>query len=290
MCTYSAPHQQGLLNHIRKHSNEINKDRTNANRQAQNSVPPAPSMPTLDQLMNGTTQQSIDTSPSNTDRISLPPDSAGIAAPPPEAGNEENYNIDGDDEEFLENGRIRNPDAASPSLKYQEEFANINREFDKNKWDLFEDTLRNFVDFAQERVGLKKYNNDVRKARIFNDKDPTQMQRLYRRNRRRAAREVLEIPTAQCPVPQEDLKTNFYPESQGNYDPSIFTSNTSEIEPPDSTSFTPAEVKAKLAKCENTAPGQDRLTYNHLKGVDPDGKTLCQIFNICLKARRIPES
>lgn len=80
------------------------------------------------------------------------------------------------------------------------------------------------------------------------------MQRLYLRNRRRAVREVLEIPTVQCPVSQEDLKSNFYPDAHGSYDPNIFTNNTLEIKPPDTSSFTPAEVKAKLAKCENTAP------------------------------------
>lgn len=49
-------------------------------------------------------------------------------------------------------------------------------------------------------------------------------------------------------------------------------------------------MRNKLKKCENTAPGHDRLTYNHWKGIDTDCRTLAHIFNICLKAKRIPTS
>lgn len=39
---------------------------------------------------------------------------------------------------------------------------------------------------------------------------------------------------------------------------------------------------------ENTAPGPDRLQYNHLRSFDTDAKVLTLIYNICLKARKVP--
>lgn len=116
------------------------------------------------------------------------------------------------------------------------------------------------------------------------------MQRLYRRNRRRAAREALKIPSLQCNVPADSLKEKFFKENDNLYDPSIFTTCSTEIEPPNTSLFTPIEIQSKLGKCKNTAPGPDRLTYQHLKKIDPDCKTIASIFNICLKARRIPQS
>ena len=54
--------------------------------------------------------------------------------------------------------------------------------------------------------------------------------------------------------------------------------------------FTPGEVRHRLLKCQNSSPGADRLTYAHWRRLDPDGKLLALIFNICLKHRRVPES
>ncbi|XP_035232575.1 uncharacterized protein LOC118204353 [Stegodyphus dumicola] len=52
--------------------------------------------------------------------------------------------------------------------------------------------------------------------------------------------------------------------------------------------FSPAEIARKLYSAENSAPGHDRLSYNHWKAVDPDCTVLAAIFNICLKARKVP--
>lgn len=117
----------------------------------------------------------------------------------------------------------------------------------------------------------------------FYPKFPAKIQRFYRRNRRRAIREILNKPNSSCNIPHEDLKNKFYNEENISFDESIFKST--EVRP-----FTASEIKTKLQRCENTAPGQDRLTYNPLKGIDPDCKALAQMFNICLKAKRIPET
>lgn len=59
-------------------------------------------------------------------------------------------------------------------------------------------------------------------------------------------------------------------------------------DPPSFTPFTTEEVKQKLRASESTAPGGDRITYNHLKSYYNEAKVLTCIFNICLKAKKIP--
>nr|XP_037284215.1 uncharacterized protein LOC119176986 [Rhipicephalus microplus] len=54
--------------------------------------------------------------------------------------------------------------------------------------------------------------------------------------------------------------------------------------------FLDEEVAAKLRRCECTAPGEDRLTYHHWRQVDPEGRYLAAVFNVCLKHRRTPWS
>ncbi|GFS53844.1 retrovirus-related Pol polyprotein from type-2 retrotransposable element R2DM, partial [Nephila pilipes] len=41
---------------------------------------------------------------------------------------------------------------------------------------------------------------------------------------------------------------------------------------------------------ENTAPGPDGIAYKHWREVDPSGKILSMVFNLCLQLRRIPDS
>ncbi|KAL1485934.1 hypothetical protein MTO96_031655 [Rhipicephalus appendiculatus] len=45
---------------------------------------------------------------------------------------------------------------------------------------------------------------------------------------------------------------------------------------------------ACLRKCENTAPGGDRITYRHWQDTDPDAPFLSAAFNMCLRFKRVP--
>lgn len=54
--------------------------------------------------------------------------------------------------------------------------------------------------------------------------------------------------------------------------------------------FSPQEVAAKLRKCKSTAQGEDRLTYHHWRQVDPEGRFLAAVFNVCLLYRHRPLS
>ncbi|GIY87961.1 retrovirus-related Pol polyprotein from type-2 retrotransposable element R2DM, partial [Caerostris darwini] len=120
--------------------------------------------------------------------------------------------------------------------------------------------------------------------------DPATCQRLYTRNRRRAVREIVGTVSEKCKIPLGDL-TQFFADSWtgGSSDPSFFDSISSEgrVDVLDN-DFTPTEVWSTLKKAENTAPGPDRLTYHHLRTVDPGARILSKLFNICLKFRRVP--
>ncbi|KAG8180538.1 hypothetical protein JTE90_018158 [Oedothorax gibbosus] len=58
----------------------------------------------------------------------------------------------------------------------------------------------------------------------------------------------------------------------------------------DTSPFTPAEIRGRLHKFENSAPGPDRLSYENLKQADPDCRIIARIFNFCLYSRRIPSA
>ncbi|XP_037526514.1 uncharacterized protein LOC119403676 [Rhipicephalus sanguineus] len=76
--------------------------------------------------------------------------------------------------------------------------------------------------------------------------------------------------------------------SEHNADTSILLRRTAAPSPVDTTPFVADEVLLRLRKSENTAPGADRLIYNHWRTVDPEAKFLCALFNACVCHRRTP--
>ncbi|GIY31151.1 retrovirus-related Pol polyprotein from type-1 retrotransposable element R2 [Caerostris darwini] len=124
----------------------------------------------------------------------------------------------------------------------------------------------------------------------INTDDPATCQRLYTRNRRRAVREIVGNIGHRCSIPLDDLVQHFTEcWSATESDPSFFGSISSEGRVPVLDSdFTPTEVWNVLKKAENTAPGPDRLTYHHLRSVDPGAHVLTKIFNACVRFRQVP--
>ncbi|GIY89588.1 retrovirus-related Pol polyprotein from type-1 retrotransposable element R2 [Caerostris extrusa] len=51
-----------------------------------------------------------------------------------------------------------------------------------------------------------------------------------------------------------------------------------------------SEVTSAFKSCENTAPGPDRITYNHWRSLDPRATLLTHVFNCCIHLRAIPLS
>lgn len=68
------------------------------------------------------------------------------------------------------------------------------------------------------------------------------------------------------------------------FDPSLYDSNNTAPEEVNLAPFTRLEVFKRLAKAENSAPGSDRLTYNHWRAAAKDATVMTAI----LKYRRVP--
>ncbi|KAG8175818.1 hypothetical protein JTE90_013369 [Oedothorax gibbosus] len=114
--------------------------------------------------------------------------------------------------------------------------------------------------------------------------------RLYRKNRRRAIRLIVEGESARCHIPAEEVQAHFQEVFEKRvFDRSVlmntFPTNHPEV---DTNPFSPAEIRSRLHRFENSAPGPDRLSYENLKSADPDCKIMARIFNICLRFKRIP--
>lgn len=165
---------------------------------------------------------------------------------------------------------------------------------DPQAWDIFETTIREITEAIGTIVNLPQERNsgtpftpqqiDTGSCRVI--------QRLYRRNRRRAIRLIVDGESARCHLPAAQLQHHFegiFAERQ--HDPSVFEDSFPTGHPEiDTSPFSPSEVRSRLHRFENSAPGPDRITYAHLKEADPDCRILAKILNICLRAKRIPSS
>ncbi|GIZ00473.1 hypothetical protein CEXT_610181 [Caerostris extrusa] len=156
------------------------------------------------------------------------------------------------------------------------------------------------LEFAHEAIAhLFPEGNDRRMPSSSSSSPPTlktdilaTCQKLYRRNRRRAVREILGNAGDKCKIPLLSLHT-FFSESWegGTSDPHLYSSTIAgdRVEVFDS-ELSEKEVWTALKKAENTAPGPDRLIYHHLRLVDPGAKLLTRIFNLYLRFRKVPSS
>uniref|UniRef100_A0A8C0IJG5 Uncharacterized protein n=1 Tax=Chelonoidis abingdonii TaxID=106734 RepID=A0A8C0IJG5_CHEAB len=103
----------------------------------------------------------------------------------------------------------------------------------------------------------------------------SKIQKLYRTNRLKALREVLDGPPSYCTIPSECLHSYFLrvfggmprndaqrPECLGPL-PHVTTTDNLEAD------FTPKEVAARLSRTKNTAPGKDGIPYSLLRKRDP---------------------
>lgn len=156
-------------------------------------------------------------------------------------------------------------------------------------WEEFTTTLEDYILFIQKSVHVDSpappptYKQD-------SPQNPKFIQSLYRRNRRRAVRKIIGENTVQCPLNSKDLLDHFFKASPPEYDLSIYDDWTQADSPVDLEAFTASEIWSRLSNAENTAPGLDRITFQHWRSIDPDALTLANIFNLCLKYEKIPDS
>ncbi|GBN44831.1 hypothetical protein AVEN_133522-1 [Araneus ventricosus] len=112
--------------------------------------------------------------------------------------------------------------------------------------------------------------------------DAQAIQKLYKRNKKRAIREILKSLGDRCMI---DVQTiyNFFSTAWGPAlsDPTYYSeAEDGRVEVIDRP-FTVKEVALKLKKADNTSPGPDRIKYFHWRQIDPTAKTLSTIFNLC---------
>lgn len=108
------------------------------------------------------------------------------------------------DIENLTTAYIINPDDDPPSIGHYEKFKALYYNFHSDKWDVFEEAVAEFTRDAQKFVKIDTTIKGTYKPRSMNANDPTIMQRLYRRNRRRAMRTVQGGETTACKVSHND--------------------------------------------------------------------------------------
>ncbi|XP_049527461.1 uncharacterized protein LOC125947135 [Dermacentor silvarum] len=176
--------------------------------------------------------------------------------------------------------------------KHAKQLRQLQREaVSDSAWLQFTDILEDAIQVVSEAVKLPAASANGKPRRPLNPENAQQIQALYRRNRRRAVRLIVEGETRLCPIPLGELEEHFS-ETWGprEADTSLLLSKVkrSDMAEVSLAQFTNGEVVSRLRKCENTAPGSDRLTYQHWRTTDPDAVFLTAVFNVCLRYRRTP--
>ncbi|GFT39219.1 c2H2-type domain-containing protein, partial [Nephila pilipes] len=116
------------------------------------------------------------------------------------------------------------------------------------------------------------------------------IQKQYRWNRRRCERNLTNPSSSTCQIKKEFITDHFSktwasPESEYS-----FPAKSPPTLPPVIDLLSPEQIISCLQSCENSAPGPDRLSYQHWKTVDPRCFIISKVFNICLKLKNIPSA
>ncbi|CAN7979393.1 unnamed protein product, partial [Ixodes persulcatus] len=144
-----------------------------------------------------------------------------------------------------------------------------------DNWAEFGSILDDAISVVATTVKLPAATAEGRPRREVNPQNAQQIQSLYRRNRRRAVRLIAEGPSTLCPIPPDELVAYFTTVwAPKEADTTLLTRRMPAPGELSLAAFTEDEVAARLRRCENTAPGGDRLTYHHWRTVDPEGSFL----------------
>jgi len=155
-------------------------------------------------------------------------------------------------------------------------------------WARFENVMAQVTADARAVAKVPDRAEGNRKRTRLDVNDAQGIQTVYRRNRRRAIRAIVEGEGAECEVPTEEVEAHFrevWAESQ--CDETVYEAVEGR-EPIPIGPFTSQEVRKRLMRFENTAPGDDGLTYKHWRRLDPECILLTLVLDICARYRRIP--
>ncbi|GFS90445.1 retrovirus-related Pol polyprotein from type-2 retrotransposable element R2DM, partial [Nephila pilipes] len=159
----------------------------------------------------------------------------------------------------------------------------------------FEKLLADLSSVIQEHFHLTKTNSSQSKkpaasvaSKAFDPQNAQAVQKLYKWNRRRCIRNIVNPNFSRCPAPKENIFSHFknsWAPPKSNYN--LPLSPNLDL-PPVIDFMSPETIASSLQGCENSAPGPDLITYHHWKTCDPRCFILSKIFNICLKFKSIP--
>uniref|UniRef100_A0A914VYJ5 Reverse transcriptase domain-containing protein n=1 Tax=Plectus sambesii TaxID=2011161 RepID=A0A914VYJ5_9BILA len=126
--------------------------------------------------------------------------------------------------------------------------------------------------------------------------EASRLQKLYRVNRPKAFREVTSPPSAFCNIDQHRVQAHFTQVLQRRHHlTNAMPTSVPQLTPPPlhdadplNSDFTPAEVRNRLTRCKNTAPGPDKLRYTSWKTFDPSGSILSAVYNAAQRLQHVP--
>lgn len=279
---FGAYNRHALATHIRKHEADEARERYRQRTQSAD-----PRVPQNTNTNNESQAEQSEDEPSENEETIMNNDENNA----PEGMDEDNENADnaGTNEDNINETNIPNPDEPPPSHKFIMRLKNIVHNYSNDKWFEFEALVDEITEDAKDHVKIPKDLPSTFNLKVTDTNDPTAMQRLYRRNRRRAMRLIQGERTKPCNVPIDNIKEKFYSSRENTPDLSVYDDVKKAARPIPMNGFAKSEVKRKLMQCENTAAGPDRLMYNHWRSYDEDASALTLMYNICLKAKNIPQ-
>ncbi|GFU42034.1 retrovirus-related Pol polyprotein from type-2 retrotransposable element R2DM [Nephila pilipes] len=120
--------------------------------------------------------------------------------------------------------------------------------------------------------------------------DAQGLQKSYAWNRRKCIRDLVNPNPTRCTIPASDLFSFYKNIWDTPEDDSCPDFSPPPVLPPICEILEADLVCACLRSAENTAPGPDRIAYKHWREIDPSGKILTLLYNICLSIRKVPPS
>ncbi|GFS45290.1 retrovirus-related Pol polyprotein from type-1 retrotransposable element R2, partial [Nephila pilipes] len=160
---------------------------------------------------------------------------------------------------------------------------------------IFENLLKDLTSVIENHFHLSPSPNNNNKPSATtskNNRTDSQnaqlIQKQYRWNRKKCVRNIVNPSTSFCPINKECIKAHF----SNIWAPPPHTYQFQSCSPPSLPQvidiITPESAAACLRRCENSAPGPDKISYQHWKTIDPNCTIISKIFHICLKLNNIP--
>jgi len=193
---------------------------------------------------------------------------------------ETDNNADNDDAPLNKDEIILAPDDKPRSTNSCLSCALANAPGTVENWSLFASVMD---EVTAEAASTARNEGGSNKRGALDPNDAQGIQTLYRRNRICAIRLIVSGEGEGCNISTKDTEEYFSQIwASTDCDTSIYPSIDGRLRVPTGT-FSPDEVVKQLKKFENTAPGDDGLTYKHWRRLDPASSLLTTTLNICMK-------